>query len=64
MYQSTYYVPKITSKIKGKPILTKHGVIQGRRSSPNLFSLAVCDTSKSIILRDSFLHGNNILQVV
>ena len=63
MYQSTYYVPKITSKIKGKPILTKHGVTQGRRSSTNLYSLAVCDTPKSIVLRDSFLHGNNILQL-
>ena len=63
MYHSTYYVPKITTQRTGHPILAKHGVTQGRKSSTNLFSFAICDMPKVVAVSGSFLCGNNVLQL-
>ena len=63
MYQSTYYVPKVTAQRTGKPILAKHGVTQGRKSSTSLFSFAIRDIPKAVSVNDSYLQGNNVLQL-
>ena len=56
-------VPKITTQRTGQPILAKHGVTQGRKSSTSLFSFAICDIPKAVAVRDSCLDGNNVLQL-
>ena len=63
MYRSTNYVPKISTQKMGHSIKTEHGVTQGRRSSTSLFSFAVSDIPKVVVINDSFLGSNNVLQL-
>ena len=43
MYQTTAYVPKLSSTRLGERITTEHGVTQGKESSANLYSFYVSD---------------------
>ena len=43
MYQTTSYIPKISTSKLGDKISTKHGVTQGKESSANLYSFYVSD---------------------
>ena len=63
MYYDASYVPKITGELSGEPILSKHGVTQGRKSSTSLFSFAVRNIPKSVSLPETFLKGNNVFQL-
>ena len=63
MYRNTYYVPKISETTSGEPILARHGVTQGRKSSTSLFSFAMRKIPKAVKLEDSFLNGNHIFQL-
>ena len=63
MYLHTYYVPKITASTTGEPILAKHGVTQGRKSSTSLFSFTMRNIPKSVSLPPSFLQGNHVFQL-
>ena len=53
----------MTSQRTGEPILSKHGVTQGRKSSTSLFSFAIRDIPKAVKLPESFLKGNHVLQL-
>ena len=63
MYHITLYVPKVTDAKTGEPILAKHGVTQGCKSSTRLFSFAIRDIPKTVNLPDSFLRGYNVFQL-
>ena len=63
MYMNTYYVPKVTDTSTGEPILARHGVTQGRKSSTSLFSFTMRNIPKAIHLKDSFLQGNHVFQL-
>ena len=63
MYKNTYYVPKVTETNTGEPILARHGVTQGRKSSTSLFSFVMRNMPRSIKLKDSFLQGNHVFQL-
>ena len=63
MYMNTYYVPKVSSTSTGEPILARHGVTQGRKSSTSLFSFTMRNIPQSIHLKDSFLQGNHVFQL-
>ena len=45
MYQTTAYIPKISTSKLGDKISTDHGVTQGKESSANLYSFYVSDMS-------------------
>ena len=57
MYHSTLYVAGAKT---GEPILAKHDVTQGHKSSTSLFSFAIRDISKTVNLPDSFLRGYHV----
>ena len=63
MYMNTYYVPKVSDNSTGEPILARHGVTQGRKSSTSLFSFIMRNIPRSIKLKDSFLQGNHVFQL-
>ena len=63
MYQNTYYVPKVTETTTGEPILARHGVTQGRKSSTSIFTFVMRNIPRSVKLKDSFLQGNHVFQL-
>ena len=63
MYKNTYYVPKVTDTTTGEPILARHGVTQGRKSSTTIFTFVMRNIPQAIKLKDSFLQGNHVFQL-
>ena len=63
MYLNTYYVPKIAENRSGEPILARHGVTQGRKSSTSLFSFTMRNIPKSVHLPESFLQAHHVFQL-
>ena len=47
MYEQIQYLPKISTRILGDPIISDHGVTQGRSSSGNIFSYYISDMNDS-----------------
>ena len=43
MYEQIQYLPKISTRILGDPMISDHGVTQGRSSSGNIFSYYISD---------------------
>ena len=46
MYKEIRYHPKISSNLMDEPILSEHGVTQGRNSSGNIFSYYISDMNE------------------
>ena len=63
MYEKTFYVPRISSNRTGEPIVSAHGVTQGRKSSTSLFSFTMRNIPKGVKLPDSFLCGHHVFQL-
>ena len=63
MYEKTFYVPRISSNRTGEPIVSAHGVTQGRKSSTSLFSFTMRNIPKGVKLPNSFLCGHHVFQL-
>ena len=64
MYQTTSYVPKLSSTRLGERIKTEHGVTQGKESSANLYSFYVSDMSSCLEnFSSDFMDPLNLVQL-
>ena len=55
MYDRTMYKPKISHNRFGKPIISRHGVPQGRKTSANFFTFEINDMSNAQNTYDAFI---------
>ena len=63
MYDETIYTPKTNNNSYGNNIMTRHGVTQGRKTSPNFFSFNISDMHEAISIPTTFLKDVNLLQL-
>ena len=64
MYQTTAYIPKVSSKRLGERITTDHGVTQGKESSANLYSFYVSDMPSCLEnFTSDFMDPLNLVQL-
>ncbi len=52
MYSEIRYLPKISSQLMDDPIMSEHGVTQGRTSSGNIFSYYISDMNEPMEDKD------------
>ena len=64
MYQTTAYIPKVSSTRLGERITTDHGVTQGKESSANLYSFYVSDMPSCLEnFTSDFMDPLNLVQL-
>ena len=63
MYDGIIYTPKINNNSYGNSIMTRHGVTQGRKTSPNFFSFNISNMHEAISIPTTFLKDVNLLQL-